>query len=179
MADKIIILGLFVFFGGAVSLALGLASQRRESAMKKWPTVQGTMVSSQVVRTVDARLRSPAYSRLTPSDTGYDMFDVWALDVAYSYVVEGAAYEGARAVSSWLVQKIEKGTDVPCAELREIQAQFPAGAEVPVHYDPANPAESYLFYRRSPQADSNLKTGLALALVGGVMAVASRVFFHQ
>lgn len=174
MADKIMFLGLFILFGGAVSLAFGFAAQRRESAMRKWPTVPGTVVSSEIVRTVDARLRPPVYSRPAPTKPTYRVQDVWALDVSYRYVVNGTEQGGYRATSSRLVEKIGNGDAGPGEALRALQARLPAGAAVPVHYDPANPAESYLFYRDGMGGKSRFRTGFALVLIGAVIAIAGK-----
>jgi len=174
MDDKIMVLGCFVAFGGAVSLAFGLAAQRRESAMMKWPTVPGAILSSKIIQTVDARLRPPVYSRPAPTKPSYKLQEVWALDAEYQYDVNGVKLRGSRATSCRFVQEIGKGCSGPGEALQSLLSQIPAGSKVRVHYDPANPSESYLIYQDSPEKKSLFKTGFALVLVGAMIAFAGK-----
>ncbi len=179
MTDKILPLASIIAFGGAVSLAFGYAAHRREVAMKGWPTVQGMVVSSKIVQTLDARLRTPAYSRLAPSKPSYNISDVWAVDVEYKYTVNGTEYGGYRATSSRVVQKIDKKDgSQPGAELCALQSRFHAGSAAQVHYDPANPGESYLDYRESPENGSLFKTGFGLLLAGALIFIAGKLAFR-
>src|SRR5579863_4281619 len=89
MSDKLLLLGFFIAIGGAASLAFGYAAHRRDLALKRWPTTTGTLVSSEIIRTTQARLRTPAHDRLPRPEPDYKVVDVWALDVAYLYTVEG------------------------------------------------------------------------------------------
>jgi hypothetical protein len=44
------------------------------------------------------------------------------------------------------------------------------GAATLIHYDPANPAESYIKYEDSPETMSLLRLGVVLAVIGFVVA---------
>jgi hypothetical protein len=179
MGPKVMLIALVVFFGGVVSIAFGYAAHRRDLALRRWPTAIGRIVSCKIIQTTDARLRAPAHSAAPRPEPDYKFIDVWAMDVEYRYTVDGVERTGYRATSSRLVENMRKDNPEPGVQLKTLQAQFPAESPVRVHYDPANPTESYLAYIDSPGKRSLFKTGVGLAVVGLAIGIAGKVLFRQ
>ena len=83
-----------------------------------WPSVSGTVLSSQVVSKPSGR--GVAYS---PA-------------IRYRYSVGGADHEGTRV---WVI-----GDGISQGSVEAIVAKFPAGSTVPVFYDPSTPTRTVL-----------------------------------
>ena len=179
LVAKLYLLGLVIAIGGAASLAFGYVQHQRDAMLGRWPAVTGRIVSSQIVRTTQARLRTPARDALPPSKPEYQMAAVWALDVEYHYTVNGRDHTGYRATSNLVVQDIRREGDGPGERLRALAARLPAGASVPVHYDPADPRESYLLHVDSPGKAPLVRTGVALLAVAAAIVVGARLVLRR
>ena len=107
-----------------ISLGLYIWVAATESAAQSWPTATGEVVESKVERVSG---RNVAYAPV----------------IHYRYEVDGTVYRG---------RKIEL-TDHPnfgsAEEAADYAAHFPPGAEVIVHYDPADPATAALYITSS------------------------------
>ncbi len=178
MVPKLTFLALLIISGGLASFAFGLAAHRRDLALKRWPAVPGQVVSSRIGQTTEAQFLAPAHSATPRSEPDYKMNPVWAVQVEYRYQVAGTDYTAYRATSCHLVEQIPAGEAQPGAQLNSVLAQCPAGARVQVHYNPANPAESYLFYLASPGIMPLYKTGSLLIGVGLLIGLAGRLWFR-
>ncbi|NOZ13160.1 MAG: DUF3592 domain-containing protein [Acidobacteria bacterium] len=112
-------LGIFLLFGWVQNLQMAHAS-------KSWPSVQGTVVSSRVVRIqelTDKKKKRPQYS--------------YKPLVKYSYSVEGQGYLSSRiSFGDYYTNKRDHA--------RHIVAAYPAGKTVRVYYDPEAPMHSVL-----------------------------------
>jgi len=118
-----------VLFCAAAGLLLSLfliANRRKAMAAARWPTAMGKILSSV----------AEAHRTLVPSGRGQTV-TVWAPVVEYSYSVDGRDYHGSR---------LAFGADVtgPQAFAEATVVRYPAGQQVTVHFDPANPSFAVL-----------------------------------
>jgi len=118
-----------VLFCAAAGLLLSLfliADRRKAMAAARWPTAMGKILSSV----------AEAHRTLVPSGRGQTV-TVWAPVVEYSYSVDGRDYHGSR---------LAFGADVtgPQAFAEATVVRYPAGQQVTVHFDPANPSFAVL-----------------------------------
>jgi hypothetical protein len=131
------ILPAILFLVGLGLVALYLAERRNALRSERWPTATATIVSSVIIG--------------RRSNKGGAMFEP---SVTYRYEVGGKTYSGSRiswggAVSSSSQSWADK-----------VVSQFPEGARVPVHYDPADPAQSVL--------DPGARAGLLIVGIAGL-----------
>lgn len=118
----------FLFFVacGLVASVSVISSLAETRAASRWPTAQGTVVSSR------------AESRRVLTQTGGSQtMTVWSPLVEYRYQVGERSYHGSR---------VAFGPEVAGArDLAEQTVQrYPAGVTVSVHYDPSNPSHATL-----------------------------------
>lgn len=103
----------------ALLVAVALWAVRRKiRAAQDWPATRGVVLTSEVV------------------DPGGE--SGWRARVVYRYEVGGRVYENSR-----IAVAVEHGNQSLHAQER-LAARFPAGAEVPVYYDPRNPSDAAL-----------------------------------
>lgn len=93
-------------------------------ASPQWPTATGLIVDSRVVAQNE-------------TNDGATFTREWRIDVNYTYSVNGQTYKNNR-IRAMLPRFSTE------AEALSIQQKFPAGAQVPVFYDPAKPQSSVL-----------------------------------
>ena len=179
MGDKFLMLGLLIVAGGLVSVGFGYAAHRRDLALQNWPTVPGTIVSCKIVQATEGRLRAPAHSAAPRPEADYQFSQVWTLEVEYRYTVQGVARTGHRATSGHWVEPVLPGNPEPGPRLQGLRAQWVEGAAVAVHYDPAQPAESYLAHVESPGKDSLFRTGLGLVITGLIVVLGGQWVFRH
>ena len=129
-----------------------LVSARADVAAH-WPTAAGTVTASRYQETAETT---------TDGDTHVRYF----ANVAYRYVV------GDRSFSSERIAFHGIDTHTRLIDVQAIVDRYPAGATVPVHYNPDDPGEAVLEVRRPSRLTPLIvtATGLALLAVGvGVM----------
>jgi hypothetical protein len=175
MGDKLLQLALAIAVLGVATLAFGYAAYRRDMVLKQWPFVPATIISSKIIRTTQARLRSHARDPQPPAEPDYKIVDVWALDVAYQYVVSGREITGYQATANLLVEDVGKQDTGPGTRLQGLISQLPAGAVVPAHYNPTDPSESYLLYIDSPGRAPLFRAGAVLTAIALAAAIGSRL----
>jgi hypothetical protein len=108
-------------------MTLFLVSDRRTAmTAARWPTTTGTILSS----------IAESHRTLVPGGRGQTAI-LWSPVVEYNYRVQGRDYHGSR---------LAFGGDVsgPRHVAEAIVARYPAGREVSVHFDPANPSFAVL-----------------------------------
>lgn len=141
IAGKVLYAGngvpLFAFLLPAAAIAIGLggavqfvALRRLKSASMRWPTVNGTIIRSEVVeemREVHDNERTGIRRELR-----------YRPAVRYSYHVGEKDFSGD--VLQWGWSAIYSNSEQP----RAIVAKYPNGVIVPVHYDPADPQNAVL-----------------------------------
>jgi hypothetical protein len=174
MAGKVLLMGLLILAGGIVSIVIGYSARSRDQLLKKWPTVQGTILNSSIVRTTRARLRVGATRGVASPNPGYTEDAVWALEVDYRYTTGGVEYIGHDATSSLLVEKIRNANTPASQQMQSIAAGLPAGSETAVHYNPGNPQQAYLVYIDTPQRAGLFRVGWLCLVIGLAVAVVSR-----
>lgn len=94
-------------------------SIKKSKAQQKWPTVNGTVISTKINETYTKKKRE-----YTPS-------------VTYGYTVNGTQYTSNRI--SFAVRQYQKRS-----KASSIVNRYRAGSQVVVHYNPLNPAEAVL-----------------------------------
>lgn len=119
--------GVLFFAAAGILMSLFLLLNRRAAVVAaRWPTTTGAILSSA------AELRRGS----TPGRTQRTM-TVWSPVVEYVYRVDGRDYHGTR---------LALGADVAASRdfAEATVARYPAGREVTVHFDPANPSFAVL-----------------------------------
>ena len=155
---KRLIIGLlFIVIGGGL-ISWSSRSTSKVSATNAWPTVQGTVLSSEVA--VDTtRLSGGRFS------------EQYRADLRYGFLVDGETYE-----SNVLVLGVPKSF-ANRAEAEKIVEAHPAGGAVTIHHEPGNPARSALepggtireaFGLMTLTAGMFLLIGLLLAISGAL-----------
>jgi hypothetical protein len=122
---------MFLIFGGIGWLIYRSyrKAQGQKLAAQQWPSTTATIVRSWVDisnhSSTDAHGMSTTSTSYTPK-------------VVYNYVVNGRAYSNDRVtVGAWAVSSSQSAAEATVN-------RFPAGAQVPVFYNPFNPIDSAL-----------------------------------
>jgi hypothetical protein len=103
---------------GVVLLVAGFVMARTPGKSSHWPTTTGQILAS----TINYRRRS---------GSGHSPYPL----VMYVYQVEGQTYQS---------QRIYFGGVVGGSVMTGVIKKYPVGAQVPVYYDPQNPADAVL-----------------------------------
>jgi hypothetical protein len=176
MNPRVILLGVAVVVSGLTALAFGYAAHRQDMELRKWPSAAGRIMSSKIMRTTNARLKSSLHESNKQAKREYDLVDVWVFDVEYHYTFDGVDYIGSRATSCHFMEDIKKDDTGPGETLRTLETRYPANTAAAVRYNPADPSESYLSYLESPRKYSLFKAGGALLILGMVIALVGKQF---
>ena len=134
---------IFFLSVGAMLIRKGNRYRRIAATAAQWPIVTGKVVSSKVAKHTD-------------SDSG----DYFVPKVDYVYQVDGASRNG-RVIRAGLE---DRGYPLE-QQARDDVARYPLGSQVPVRYDPQNPADAVLELGQIG-AGNNLLAGVLLVLVG-------------
>ncbi len=148
----LIVCGVLLFAAGLFGLSrVGIDTSR-------WPSVDGTIVDSQV-QSVTSHDR----------DTHRTKVD-YIIKVRYEYLVGGQRYEGSARNLTW--DPVAKSFSQREMEL-ERTVKYPVGGRLPVHYDPRKPSRAVL--DTSP-ADARTKVAFSLLVFMGVVFGLAAVF---
>ena len=156
---KRLIIGLlFIVIGGGL-ISWSSRSTSKVSATNAWPTVQGTVLSSEIAVDTTRRLSGGRFN------------EQYRADVRYRFLVDGETYE-----SNVFVLGLPKSF-ANRAEAEKIVEAHPAGGAVTIHHEPGNPARSTLepggtipeaFGLMTLTAGMFLLIGLLLAISGAL-----------
>jgi len=146
------IFGGFFALVGIALLILGTVTYMTGTASKEWPTVQGTMLVSEVESRTSTTGGGPG--RTSSTSTSY------APRVEYRYEVDGEAHTGTR------FELLERG-EGKRAEIEAKLEQFRQGAQVAVYYDPDDPTKSVLKPGTPDAMGIPFLLGFVALLVGG------------
>jgi len=140
-----VIAGFFacILVAGLVMAGWVILQVHRGWASASWPTCTGTVLSSTVERTRSAS--TGPRRRHNESSWRY------RCHVSYRYTVAGTVFTGTRI-------RVSGGASSNPGPAEADAARFPAGAEVQVHYNPADPADALL--------ESGLSAQVAPLIVG-------------
>ncbi len=124
-----------VFLAGAFALGFGgfglillliyVNAQMLIIASRNWPSVEGRIESSRVVR------------RSTSSGSGHGTNSSYRPEIKYTYSVMGNNYEGKRIGFGVPIGSFESGA-------KQVVARYPHGTTRTVYYNPQNPAQAVL-----------------------------------
>ena len=138
----------------ALLIGIGWVNHRRAQAAQAWPASQGQVLAAVV--------------GVQSGDDGPTYFP----RITYTYSVNGQAYQNDRLV-------IGGGISGSRGPAEQIVARYPAGSQVPVYYNPANPQEAVL-ERRSGSTRFLVGLGAFLFLLGcGLFACVATAFFAR
>jgi hypothetical protein len=137
--------GIFFVVGVGV-LWWGIQDSRSAFKSVRWPSVNGTVISSYV------------------SESSDDDGTTYGADVQYDYVVNDQAHTGDR------VSHGDVSTGDP-SYAQKIVARYSEGQSVNVYYDPTDPAKSVLETGFTPGLLLPLGLGTVFTLVGGLMLI--------
>ena len=157
MDFRFILLPILVLPLGFVTYVLAARawqSQRQANAARHWPHTQGRIVLAEVRETA-VRVRS------STSTGRYRMATRYAPRIVYEYEMAGLYYQGERL---WMGPAVVSSESDEAA--REV-ARYPLGSEVPVYYNPSNPAEATLH----PRIGWGVRMLWLAALIGLVTAL--------
>lgn len=130
---------------GVVMLVAGLLIARTPGKSKDWPTAIGQILAS----TISYRSRSGG---------GHAPYPL----VMYLYQVEGRQYQS---------QRIYFGGEVGGSAMTGLLKKYPVGAQVPVYYNPQNPAEAVL--------ERSIPMAKMLSVIGVIMLGAAAVTYFM
>jgi len=143
--------GVFVALGLLVT-AWGFSTLSRAKASKSWPSVEGTVLSSEVTEDWDTTTSSRGGRRRESVTYG--------AEVSYQYAVDGRSYTSTR-VSFGQYQSSN------CGHAAGIVGRYPEGKKVDVHYDPASPGTAVLEPGAGGGAYIPLLIGVVFVIAGG------------
>ncbi len=143
-----LIAGLVLFALGVVFAAVGFWFRRKLQRVKTWPSADGNVIESKVVRKVSTDDEGN-------QSEGYD------LAVAYQYAVGERTYTGERIALAETTYGSRQAAE-------ERLARYRPGGAVRVKYDPANPASALL-------EESGAVLVWVFAGIGAAMLVAGMV----
>ena len=137
-----VVLGIFV-------IVQGILARKRAKETESWPTVPGTVLSSEVITSQRYDSDAPGHQRTT-----------YTPSVNYQYSVMGQVYTSKR------ISFGEKNAGRK--KCNEIVARYPAGSPVNVRYNPEKPDEAVL------ESSARGSTG---NIILGIVFFALAIFF--
>jgi len=137
---------IFAIIGGAIFIFFALPPLQYSATSKSWPSVPGTITKSEV----------QVFKR--DGNTHYQP------DIAYSYTVEGKKYTASKITVG------DGALDNNVTKAKRLQAEYPAGREVDIYYDPDLP-ESAVLQPGTKSGDLMLAGISALFFFIGLLAV--------
>jgi protein-S-isoprenylcysteine O-methyltransferase Ste14 len=127
----ILVVGLPMLVVAGVVAAQAWRGQLRANVARDWPQTTGQVVWSGIYETKVREYRRVGVSR-TRWATRYGP------RVVYTYTIDGVRHQAERLQMGWaLVFSEASGAE-------QTAARYPAGSQVTVYYNPANPAEATL-----------------------------------
>ncbi|MDX9930873.1 MAG: DUF3592 domain-containing protein [Bacteroidales bacterium] len=137
---------IFALVGAAIFFFFALPPLQHAATSKSWPSVPGTITKSEV----------QVFKR--DGNTHYQP------DIAYSYSVEGKKYSSSKITVG------DGALDNNVSKAKRLQAEYPAGKEVDVYYDPDLP-ESAVLQTGTKSGDLMLAGIAAVFFLVGVLAL--------
>lgn len=147
-----------------ILMGWSMRTARRISDSKNWPTVQGTVISSQSLRD-SSRIKGGGYNHY------------YTVNVTYRYSVNGGTYQ-----SNVFVFGVAKSFP-DSAQAQSVVTAHPVNGPVTVYYDPSDPSSACLEPGKVPEqfglltlmSGGLLLVGLLLLISGGVSVARSRL----
>jgi heme/copper-type cytochrome/quinol oxidase subunit 2 len=110
-----------VFFGIGVLLFFIAHNKRKKAkAAQTWPSVPGQVVESRI-------------EQFQKQDENDKWYTAWRPQIVYNYAVSSRPFQGNLTSSGYSRQQAEQTV-----------ARYPVGCQMPVFYNPLNPAEAML-----------------------------------
>ena len=115
-------------FHGAINFYTYAAVVSKDRKAKDWKSVPGTVVSASLKKEHRARI---AQNNRT------EWYDLFIPNIKYTYAVNGTVHESSRIGYGIYTRRSDTFG-------KKLMERFPAGASVPVYYNPADPRSSLL-----------------------------------
>ncbi|MBN1260259.1 MAG: DUF3592 domain-containing protein [Anaerolineae bacterium] len=155
----LLVFGIGMVLLGLVYLIAALLDRRRKETVGSWPTVEGHILSTDVVHK-EKTTEEWALATYTPV-------------VRYTYSVAEKAYTSENV-------DFEPERSFPSlAEAEAVAQRYPAGCAVTVHYNPHGPQQAALEVKKPTGFNSELVSGLATAVLGVLVIVVYVIFQLQ
>ena len=138
---------------GLIFVIIGLITRGRINAATKWPSVQGAVLKSEVAD------RSTTIKTGEHRRTNVELYEPV---VEYQYIVNGTTFTGKRLSFG--------STRLHYEDAQAVAGRYPAGAQVPVYYNPKNPRDARLEVT-SQGATAQLILGIIFGVVGIIWLV--------
>lgn len=136
--------GFFVLIG-AILIFVTIRAKRKIAESQKWPTALGTILSSEVRRSVS-------------HDSDGDTTTSYQPVVKYTYSVFGTSYNS---------QRLTFGVQNSSHKYAQATVQrYPPNSHVPVHYNPNKPEEAVLEVQETSGNTCTLVAGIVFIAVG-------------
>jgi hypothetical protein len=152
--------GAVLALAGVVTLFAGLKHLLEAAASRRWPSVPGRVVSSDV---------TDVSRKVQTGDEPEKLVHEHRVEVRYEYTLKGVLFSGID-----LGEAPEQSTDERWAHERA--AKFPKGAEVQVFYSPKDPTRSVLEPGIRAASWVGVLVALALMATGIAMVLISRLW---
>lgn len=164
-AGALIFLTIFLLAVGGGCLFLGLNSRRKSNAWaaaaRTWPVATGVVIAAHVG---SARTLGTSFLTGQIQDRGRNYY---APVVVYRYNVGTTQYENNRLRFGWLTFQSRGAAE-------RILAAYPVGRQLPVRFEPVNPANSVLELEAANRnAMVWIVSGVVLMIIGLLMLVLS------
>jgi len=141
--------GIFFIFLGLYLLKYAIKSFRQYEASKSWPTTQGQITASQVVRYQSTSSRRDFI-------------------VKYEYQVKDKQYEGYRVALYTIIHQ---------EEADNLAKKYPANSEAIIHYEPNKPSNSILITGGREDKKYGEIILAIIAVIAGILIIISG--FHD
>ena len=149
-----LVIGGFGAYGAALFTA-SLFRGRNLEKLDQWPVASGTVVDFEMKR--DIQRTGPRVKKTTSGSLG------WVPHIHYRYEVGSASYLSRNFFSNTVgSQAYTKG------KLPELNRTYRTGTTIPVHYNPADPADSFIAHRDN---QNGMLTGITLAAVCAYLVI--------
>ena len=123
-----------------IGVYIAYSTSEKVRNVASWPTVPGYVVESAIMWDVQASSSSSGSQSHTYA---------YRLNVRADYMIEGhyfsSATPGIKEIWDQKYLHRDPWTNVPDEDLIRIFKQVPQGTMVPIHYNPENKAEAYIF----------------------------------
>jgi hypothetical protein len=142
-----------------IGLYIAYSTSAKVQTVASWPTAPGYVVESAIMWEVEAG---------SSQRTSYSY--AYRLRVRTDYMIDGQYFSnttpGIKEIGDLKIFRTDPWKNLPDEKMISLFKQVPQGTTVPVHYNPKNKAESYIF----PELPFwNLYTlPFVLTLVGGI-----------
>ena len=136
--------GIFCFAISVIGFYFLHGIIQSDRSMKLWPTVNATVLESQIEKIVGS-FNTGGPTNRTIGTPG------WDIKIRYEYEVNGKKYVGTKASNHSTQETKTVWNDAvnPSDELKSLLAKYPAGTKTNVYYNPKDFGDSFIYFTPS------------------------------